>query len=209
MAGKSQMEQNNLINGQISTPVNSGIRQALETIHPISEEDWKIFGPLFHRKTYEKDDHILRVGQTEKYLYFIEKGIVRSYLERRESEVTVEFSFQETIFSSYASFLTQTPSLVDVQAITDLVIWRVGYADLQKIYADSNIGNLIGRVASELLFIEKSNRELALLCKTAEERYLDLINEHPELIQNIPLKYIASYIGITPQALSRIRKRIS
>ncbi|MCG8576399.1 MAG: Crp/Fnr family transcriptional regulator [Flavobacteriales bacterium] len=189
--------------------MNSLIRQALETIHPISEEDWKIFEPLFHRKVYKKNDYLLNVGQTEKHLYFIENGIIRSYIERRESEVTVEFSFQETIFSAYSSFLTQTPSLVNVQAITDVVIWRINYNDLQKVYSLSSIGNLIGRVATELLFIEKDKRELSLLCKTAEQRYLDLFNEHPNLIQNIPLKFIASYIGITPQALSRIRKRIS
>ena len=80
--------------------------------------------------------------------------------------------------------------------------------DSGNVYSKTFIGNLIGRIASEILYIEKSNRELSLLSKTAEERYLDLFNEQPELIQNIPLKHIASYIGITPQALSRIRKRI-
>ena len=188
--------------------MTSTIRQALETIHPISNEDWVIIEPLFYRNEYKKNSHILRVGETERYIYFIEKGVIRSYLERGESEITVEFSFQETIFSSYSSFLTQTPSQVNVQSITEVAIWRVSYEDLQKVYALSTIGNLIGRVATELLFIEKDNRELSLLSKTAEERYLDLFNEQPGLIQNIPLKYIASYIGITPQALSRIRKRI-
>jgi len=187
--------------------MTSEIRQALETIHPISDVEWAIIGPLFHRKEYKTNDHLLRVGETERFLYFIGKGVVRSYIERNESEVTIEFSFEKTIFCSYASFVTQAPSRINTQALTDVAIWRITFDDLQKVYSTTSIGNLIGRIASEILYVEKSNRELALLSMSAEERYLNLFSEQPELIRNIPLKYIASYIGITPQALSRIRRR--
>ena len=77
------------------------------------------------------------------------------------------------------------------------------------IYSKTAVGNVIGRKAAESLFLEKAKRELALLNDSAEQRYLNLFTEQPELILQIPLKYIASYIGITPQALSRIRRRIS
>jgi hypothetical protein len=80
---------------------------------------------------------------------------------------------------------------------------------LQEIYAETNIGNTIGRLASEDLYIKKSKREVSLLNQSAEERYLNLFKEQPHLLNHLPLKYIAAYIGITPQALSRIRKRIS
>lgn len=76
------------------------------------------------------------------------------------------------------------------------------------VYEETEIGNKVGRLASEELFQQKFKRELAFLNKTAEERYQSLFKEQPKLIQKNPLKYIASYIGITPQALSRIRKRI-
>jgi hypothetical protein len=85
----------------------------------------------------------------------------------------------------------------------------VSYNDLQEIYRETEVGNLIGRQAGEDLFLKKSKRELSLLDDTAEQRYLNLFTEQPHLIKQIPLKYIASYIGITPQALSRIRGRIS
>ena len=74
---------------------------------------------------------------------------------------------------------------------------------------NTGIGNQIGRLACEELFLKKSKRELSLLNDTATKRYLNLMEEQPLLFQQVPLKYIASYIGITPQALSRIRKRIS
>jgi len=89
------------------------------------------------------------------------------------------------------------------------VLWQLTFEDLQEIYRATEIGNVIGRHASEDLFLKKSQRELSLLNQSAQQRYLDLFEEQPELLKNIPLKYIASYIGVTPQALSRIRKRIS
>lgn len=82
------------------------------------------------------------------------------------------------------------------------------YNDLQSVYKSTQIGNLIGRLTAEDLFLIKSKREQNLLNLTAEQRYLKLFKERPELLESIPLKYISSYIGITAQALSRIRKRL-
>lgn len=185
------------------------LRQTLETIQPISDSDWSIIEPLFKRKALSKNEVLLRIGEIERYLYFIEDGILRSYVNRDDSEITLEFSFQNTLFSSYESFIRQERSQINVQAITEVFIWRVSFDDLQKIYQKTVIGNYIGRIAAENLYIEKSIRELDLLTKTATERYLDLFKIQPKLIQSIPLKYIASYLGITPQALSRIRRNIS
>jgi CRP-like cAMP-binding protein len=104
--------------------------------------------------------------------------------------------------------LTQTPSTYNIETLTETVLWRLTFNDLQVIYNETELGNIIGRQAGEELFLKKQKRELSLLNLTAEQRYLNLFSEQPKLIQKIPLKYIASYIGITPQALSRIRSRI-
>ena len=79
---------------------------------------------------------------------------------------------------------------------------------MQEVYQQTQIGNLIGRLTAERLFLIKSKREQNLLNLSAEERYMNLFKERPELIKVIPLKYISSYIGVTAQALSRIRKRV-
>src|SRR5690606_6317727 len=106
-------------------------------------------------------------------------------------------------------FLTRMPSTYNVQTLSETHLWQLSYEDLQEVYQKTGTGNLLGRKASEGLFLKKQKRELALLQLSAEERYVNLFRERPEVIRQIPLKYIASYIGITPQALSRIRKRIS
>lgn len=135
-------------------------------------------------------------------------GIVRYYIPKLENELTFTFVFSNSFVSGYDSFLTRKPSTFHIETLTNTILWRLSYIDLQTIYNETKIGNLIGRQASESLFLKKSKRELSLLNETAEQRYLNLFTEQPHLIQQIPLKYIASYIGVTPQALSRIRKRI-
>lgn len=185
------------------------IRQYFETITALNNDDWKIFSSKLERQEFSKKTILLKAGQTEKYLSFIEKGIIRFYLPKEENDLTFSFSFQNSFVSAYESFLTQTASLYQVETLTDTILWRVTYPDLQLIYQQSAAGNRIGRHASEDLFLKKAKRELSLLNDTAEQRYLKLLTEQANLMQQIPLKYLASYIGITPQALSRIRHRIS
>jgi CRP-like cAMP-binding protein len=184
------------------------LRTILSAIHPFAEHEWETIAQKFHKKNISKNEILVSNGQIDDYLYFIEKGMLRAWLDQDDRELTFEFHFENSIYSSYTSFLTRTPSLYYVQAITDMIVWRIHYDDLQFLYEHITAVQIIGRKAAEMLYNEKSKREIALLSKTPEELYLDLFKEQPELIKQIPLKYIASYIGITPQALSRIRKRI-
>lgn len=184
------------------------IREYFERLVRLTEEDWRVFASQLTRKEFPKKHRLLREGQTENYLSFIQRGIIRFYIPREENDLTFAFAFDGQFVSAYDSFLTRQPSSYRVETLCPTVLWRVTYDDLQVIYRDTEIGNTIGRYSGEELFLKKSKRELSLLSETAEQRYLNLLDEQPELIQKIPLKYIASYIGITPQALSRIRRRI-
>lgn len=174
----------------------------------LSERDWDIFSSKLSRVELTKNQTIIKVGEIENYLSFIETGIVRYYIPKIETDLTFAFAFDGYFASAYDSFLTRTPSVYEGQTLIKTTLWRLSYTDLQTIYNETEIGNKIGRVASEDLFLKKFKRELSLLNETAEKRYRNLFTEQPQLIEHIPLKYIASYIGVTPQALSRIRKRI-
>ena len=185
------------------------IRVFYEQEFGIGPEDWAMFSSKLHRQEFSKKAPILRAGKVENYLSFIEKGLVRFYIPQVEQDLTFGFAFAGNFVSAYDSFLTQEPATYTIETLSETVLWRISYEDLQMIYTETKVGNLIGRRASEELFLKKSKRELALLHESAETRYLKLFEDRPELIEKIPLKYIASYIGVTPQALSRIRKRIS
>ncbi|MFB6343514.1 Crp/Fnr family transcriptional regulator [Saccharicrinis sp. FJH2] len=185
------------------------LREYYEKIIKLKEAEWEFIAAHFSRKVFDKNEIITQQGETEKFLSFIESGIVRFYIPDDETDLTFNFSFNREFTCAYDSFLTQTPSEYELQALTETIVWQISYADLQKVYTQTKAGNYLGRFASERLFLEKSKRELSLLKYNAKERYLRLFSERPDILKFIPMKYIASYIGITPQGLSRIRRQIS
>lgn len=186
------------------------IRQYFETITPLSDADWHYFSSRLTQESFPKKTLILRAGQTENHLSFIAEGLVRFFIPGdEENDVTFSFSFAGDFVSAYDSFLTRQPSIYHVETLTDTVLLRISHADLQDIYQHTAAGNIIGRHAGEDLYLTLLRREISLLRESAEERYRKLLTDQPKLIREIPLKYIASWIGVTPQALSRIRKRIA
>ena len=185
------------------------IRRFIDNISPMNNSDWNFFSSKLQEVKLEKNTTLLKIGKVENHLSFISKGIVRLYIPREESDLTFGFLFENEFVTGYDSLLTQAPSEYQIETLTETILWKISNKDLQEVYERTISGNIIGRKMAENMFLIKSKRELSLLSKTAEERYLDLFSNRPKLLQQIPLKYIASYIGITPQALSRIRKRIT
>lgn len=185
------------------------IRKLIDSISPMSDSDWCFFCSKLQELNVKKNTTLLQVGQVENYLSFISKGIVRLYIPQVTSDLTFGFLFENEFVTGYDSFLSQKPSKYKVETLTESVLWRISKNDLEEVYNKTKNGNVIGRKMAEKMFLIKSDREISLLSKTAEERYLNLFTERPKLLQQIPLKYVASYIGVTPQALSRIRKRIN
>ncbi|GET23972.1 Crp/Fnr family transcriptional regulator [Prolixibacter sp. NT017] len=185
------------------------LREYYERIVKLRESEWDFIAAHFQKRVFDKKEIITGKGDTENYLSFIESGTVRFYIPDMENELTFNFSFGKEFTCAYDSFLTQTPSEYALQALTETIAWQISYADLQEVYSQTQVGNYLGRFASEKLFLAKSRRELSLLRYNAKERYLRLFREQPDILKLVPLKYIASYIGITPQGLSRIRRQIS
>jgi len=184
------------------------IRKYFEKSVVISDEDWKLFSSRLTYQKFHKKQRLVNVGETENYLSFIEKGMVRFYVPGENDDFTFSFSFDGEFVSAYNSFLTQMPCKYIVETLTETALWRITFSDLQSVYTETKIGNEIGRLASEKLYLNNFEREISLLTLTAKQRYLQLFKDQPHLLKQIPLKYIASYIGVTPQALSRIRRRI-
>jgi len=187
------------------------IRAYIEDIAHVSDEDWAYFSAKLFKQEFRKKTIILKAGTVENHISFIEQGVVRLYVpkEFKEKEITFGFSFKNQFVSAYDSFITRQPSNYELETLADTVLYRMSYQDLQEVYKVTKIGNLIGRLVAERLFYIKSKREQSLLNETPKQRYLNLFSERPELIHVIPLKYVSSYIGVTPQALSRIRRQIT
>ena len=155
------------------------IKDYLDQIATISNSDWEFFTSKLQPRVIKKKAVFLKVNAIENHISFIESGVVRLFIpkDNPEKEITFGFSFKDQFISAYDSFLTQTPSAYQLQALTDTTLLSITYCDLQAVYNNTQIGNLIGRLTAERLFLLKSKREQNLLNLTAEERYLKLFKE--------------------------------
>jgi CRP-like cAMP-binding protein len=182
-------------------------RVKLAQLGTLSDPAWKAFA---NRMTYlklNKDEVMIREGQIEDKIYFIIKGAVRVYVHHDGKEICTNFRFDNQFTSSITSFLTRRPSQywLRTQAPSEFLVFS--HTELYWLYENFVEINTLGRVVMEVLLIDKRQRELDFLTLSAEERYLKLVEEHPTYVQSIPLKYLASFLGITPESLSRIRAK--
>jgi CRP-like cAMP-binding protein len=190
-------------------PSTEKLKKYLEQLCPIPDEDWELFSAMLQRRVFDRKQLVIRPGEVENYVSFIDRGIIRYYVEEGERDITFEIAFENSLAAVYESFLTRTPVVFSGEALVTTELWSISHKDLQTFYDSSVTGDRLGRLATEQLFIRKNKRQMALLKDSAEQRYRQLLCEFSHFIQLVPLKYLASYIGITPQALSRIRRRIS
>ena len=195
----------------IEQAVNFMDADTLGTGIRLTNEEQLFLCKHFEQIELDKNDYLIKKGETRNYIYFIESGIFRSWLSDMENdkEVTFGFCFSGEFTNACPSLKDSEPPVFNVQALCKSVVWRLNKHSLAYLYKTSLNINKIMRVTLEYAFARKTVRELSLLKYTPEERYVKLLEGDKTLLQNIPLKYIASYIGITPQALSCIRTRIS
>ncbi|MFZ1527114.1 MAG: Crp/Fnr family transcriptional regulator [Ferruginibacter sp.] len=154
-----------------------------------------------------KGAFLLEEGQVCRHLYFLESGCLRGYYNIDGREVTQWFGFENNFVTSFRSFTARTASVEYIQALEDAVLWAISYADFSNLLqAHPGIERFV-RLMYEHYYIKLEERYSNAHFKTASERYEDLIRNYPHILQRIPLGHIASYLGISPETLSRVRKR--
>jgi CRP-like cAMP-binding protein len=157
----------------------------------------------------KKGEFLTKYGQVENAIYFINKGIVEMTIRSYMTEKIIDFFFENELVCGFTSFLTQLPTDVQISVLMDCDVEVINRDDLMNAYKHSLEANKFGRILTEQGYIRKSNREKNLLTKTAEERYVEMFKKNTEYISNIPVNKIAKYLGIHPESLSRIRKKIN
>lgn len=162
----------------------------------------------FEYKAVPRKEFFLREGEQERFIYFLVKGAVKVALTHDGDENILDFWFDNSFFSSYSSLLTKSPSRVFVQALADTEVLRIDADIIARRYDTSLFTNKVGRIMAEQLFLRKTQREIDFLTKSATERYSDLLARSPDVVNRIPVHLIASYLGIRPESLSRIRREL-
>lgn len=183
-------------------------RYFLTFLPNLSAEAWDFFTDLLAVKKYKRGEIISDIGLVNKWVSFVEKGAVMVFNYYEGKKVVYEFIFEKQYTGDYESFLTSNPANYGQEALEDCVLYNLHYNNLQKMYERFPEFERAGRLIAEAQFLRVTQRNAKLMGEKPEERYLSLLNERAALIQRVPQYYVASFLGITPEALSRIRKRL-
>ncbi|MFN7791834.1 MAG: Crp/Fnr family transcriptional regulator [Cyclobacteriaceae bacterium] len=187
----------------------SQLVNVLTRIVAIPEHELQIALSKFKQTSFQKGSHILSEGQVCKNLYFINSGLARSYLLQDGKEHIRQFAAENDFLVDLGSFLSQTKSPFYLQAIEDTDTLQISFEDLNCLFNSSFYFMKLGKLIADRSTINLIKRSVSLVKDDAKHRYLYFIKERPSLIQRVPQFMIASYLGITPESLSRIRKEIS
>ncbi len=185
------------------------IRNKINAYIPITDEEFESIFHILDYKEYPKNTILTSIGDIENYFYIVLSGYLRLYHIIDGKEHTTNFTTGNNTTSSYESFIKRTPSDYILEACTDVAVIRLSHKKVHQAYKENFIVERLGRIATEQNYIRKINQQIEKNSLTAEERYVKLKNEWPDLIENIPQHKIATYLGIAPESLSRIRKNLN
>ena len=170
---------------------------------------WEQLAPKLTSVTLAKQEFLLQPGAVCQHLGFVVAGTLRTfYVNSAGRDISFLFHWTGQLFTNYESVLTRQPSTLAIQALEPTTVQLIHRDDLFALYETSMYWQRFGRIMADQIFLTARQRIDDLLVLNPEERYLALLSQHPTVFQKIPQKYIATYLGITPQSLSRIRKRI-
>lgn len=184
---------------------------ALQQFAGLSAADFSLSEKLWQMRSYKKGDYFNRHKSVCKHLGFVAGGVFRSFVvdEKTGEEKNIFFYSTNGFIVTFKSFINQLPCDYHTQALTDATIVYINYTDLMALYAQSHKWETFGRLLAQTAFNIAMERTESFLFLSPEERYLNLVAQHPDLSNSIPLYHISSYLGIQGPSLSRIRKRIS
>lgn len=181
------------------------LRQFITSYTAINDADWSQIEPCLTRLETPKHTLILTQGTVCRYLYFLESGLLRFYVMKDGNEVTKFFTDVPYVFTSQKSFTSQQPARESIETLEDSMLWRMTYSDAFRLLEVASWNTFIRQLIQQVQTYTEEILE-ALQTETAENRYRAMLIHQRSLVQRVPLKHLASYLGIAQQSLSRIRK---
>ncbi|MCA6364989.1 MAG: Crp/Fnr family transcriptional regulator [Bacteroidetes bacterium] len=183
------------------------LKTYFNAISPLSEATWEVILPLFEKQKLQKHDYFVKQSEVARNIAFLESGVVRAYfVDSAGKEYNKQFFVGHSVIGAYSSLLTKKPNLISQQALTDCVVYACNYDSLVSLFDRFQDLERLVRKMAEYYFIEKERKELEIVLQDANSRYEIFKKEFPALEQLIPQYHVASYLGITPTQLSRIRQ---
>ncbi|MDB5247122.1 MAG: putative transcriptional regulator, Crp/Fnr family [Segetibacter sp.] len=175
----------------------------------LTSEDLQALEEMLTAQHLKKGDYLVKQGQICRYVSFINSGLLRLFSIEDGKEICTGFVRENDYISEYTSFLTQQPSTENIEALEDCEVINLSFTNMQALYKTHPVFEQFGRKIAEQLFITLSNYNTRLLALTPEDRYRIIVDTQPYVIQRVPQYMVASFVGVSPEHLSRIRKKLS
>ena len=184
------------------------LARQLKNYYQLSNEAYEALMTCFEEKVFGKNDYLLKEGKICRYLYFLKKGALRGYYNADGKDITHWFAFEENFVTSFHSFITEQPSVENIQFIEGSILYAISKEKLYNLFNQYHEIERLVRIAYEKYYIKLEERYVNAQFKTALELYNNLLRQSPHIVERVPLGYISSYLGITQETLSRIRKQL-
>jgi CRP-like cAMP-binding protein len=176
--------------------------------HPLSSAAKEALEEVMQQKAFTKNDWLLREGQVCRHLYFLEKGALRGYYNLDGKEITHWFAFENDFVTSFHSFTTGQASVENIQLLENCTAWAISKEQLSNLFNEHPEIERLVRIAYEKYYIRLEERFVNAQFRTAKERYESLLEQSPHILERVALGFIASYLGISQETLSRIRGQL-
>ncbi|HVO74814.1 MAG TPA: cyclic nucleotide-binding domain-containing protein [Ignavibacteriaceae bacterium] len=185
------------------------LKRFLQQKFQLPEKDWEMIKEYFQLQFFKKNEYFVREGKICRKLAFIAEGVMRYCMFREDgTDITCFFSYENDFAGDPESFFSQKPSNKNMQALTDCALITLSYENMQIILQQYPQVKEIFAAIDNLVMTKLLNQRTSNLNTDADSRYREFMKEYPHILQRVPQKYIASFLGITEQSLSRLRKNI-
>jgi CRP-like cAMP-binding protein len=174
-----------------------------------SKEELERILAQYHPMEFAKNDYLIPLGSVANYYYFIEEGYARSFaIDLEGNDITTKFFGPKDLVIDWHSYFLKAPCREDIQAVSACKVWKISFTDFMKLF-NIEAFREVGRTRLVNNYFELKNHTVSVISDPAKDRYLNLLKTKPDIVQNVPLKQIATYLGVTDTSLSRIRKEIA
>lgn len=181
--------------------------EKLRSYIDVTEDEERYVTGLFRPEKFAKGEYFLFAGDVCTRAAFVEKGVFRSFINTGDRDATYYFAAENEFICDYPSFLPQHPSSVNIQALEESEIKTISFENLQSLYREVRFGERFGRLIAEEIFVDSIQQLASFYQDDPATRYRNFVDRFPQLVQRLPQYYIASYVGVEPPSLSRIRRR--
>ncbi len=174
------------------------------------ESELALILPKFKQVKFSKNDFLLKEGKTENLYWFLESGFARSFVnDNKGKDITTNFYSSTDVVIDWSSFFLRNPTRENIQALTDCVCWQSDFETFQQLFHSIETFREHGRKRLVTSYFALKNHSVSIIADQAKERYIQLLNDKPHIVQNVSMQHIATFLGITKYSLSRIRNGIS